>query len=195
LGDFPEAVFAGDGNVAAAAFGVATADFPDFGRGLEAAVLVAFAVEPEAFAAIGFAGVDRCGAALAFPPATAAPFNFADAAVFATLAGAGTFFDATGFFSASCRDLTDFTSDFADGLDGCFEAVVFFAATTLDGEAFDTTAFTAGFTLDATLPGCDDSRDLEVSLAVGFTGVFPAGWRLLAFAGEFLIESLCLSIL
>lgn len=193
MGDFPEAVFAGAGNLVAADFGAATADFGDFGRVFEAAVLDVFTVEPEAFAAIGFAGVERCGAALVFPLATAAPFNFAD--VFATLAGADTFLDATAFFSTSCRDFADFASVFADGLDGCFEAVVFFAATTLDGEAFETTAFTAGFTLDSTLPDRDDGRDLEVSLGVGFTGVFPAGWRLLAFAGEFLIESLCVSIL
>lgn len=195
LGDLPEDVFAGAGNALTADFGCALADFPSFGRALEAAAFDALTVEPEAFAGTGFAGVERFGSALAFSLETAAPFDFDGTAVFTGLTGAASFFGATAFFPTSCRDFTDFSPVFAAGLDDCFEAVVFFAATTSDDDAFGATAFTAGFTLDAAPPACDDGRDLEVSLGVGFTGVFPAGWRLLAFAGEFLIESLYLSIL
>ena len=155
----------------------------------------ALTVEPEVFAATGFAGAGRFATTLVSPLETAAPFDFADTAVFAGFAGAGTFLGATTFFPTSCRGLADFSPTLAAGLDDCLEAAVVFAETTPDGDTFGADAFTAGFTLDATLPACDDGRDLEMSLGVGFTGVFPAGWRLLWLAGEFLIESLCLSIL
>ena len=194
MSDFAEAVLASAGIVLTEIFGRAAVGFVDFGNVLDAA-LETLAVELEVFDASGFAGVERFGAALAFTLATTALFDFAATAVFAGLTGTGTFFDATAFFPASCRDLTDLSPTFATGLDDCFEAVDFLAATSVDAGAFGATGLSAGFALDATLPACDDGRDLEVSLGVGFTGVFPAGWRLLAFAGEFLIESLYLSIL
>ena len=111
---------------------------------------------------------------------------------------AGDFFTGTAFFAAICFVATGFTGAFA-GFTGTF-AGAFAGADFFKGAAFDTVAFVAeafveGFAFADATGTCATARLFEVLLMEGVTDFFGADFIEPAFAGEFLIESLCFTIL
>ncbi len=193
--------FAGIAAGFAIGFFSAVADLEDFGT---VAPVVALRAGGDDFAfATGFADFATFGAfdgatadGVRLTPVTGDAFE-PDLAT-GIVRAAGAFFTGTAFFTAVCFVATGFEGAFAvfaPTFAGAFAGADFFKGAALDTVAFVAEAFVEGLAFTDATGTRATARLFEVLLMEGVTDFLGADFFEPAFAGEFLIESLCFTIL